>query len=256
MTFDFFNTSNLAFGSKLTKAFNQLDRLCNEAEENIAKILDQQSIFKNYAYRNYQVPVPTKGTSACRTNELFSVIYGEVFIRNLFWDTSTNQLVVDIVKHDKSTNRVSAMSGKTKIRKGYAYCTYASSNTKMNQTIRFSEERESKSNEVFLFGFFIDENDNSVTLTDSLDNLNLYPQDFTQYSTLTKGSTITLPYTAKTYECVALTSNPDRVELYKNGTLIFSGTCWNTKTHIVLYLKPNDKLTGTVGTAFKISYNS
>ena len=39
MTFDFFNTSNLAFGSKLTKAFNQLDRLCNEAEENIAKIL-------------------------------------------------------------------------------------------------------------------------------------------------------------------------------------------------------------------------
>lgn len=256
MTFDFFNTSSLAFGSKLTKAFNQLDRLCNEAEENIAKILDQQSIFRNYVHRNYQVPVPTKGTAACRTNELFNVIYGEIFIRNLFWDTSTNQLVVDIVRHDKTTNRVSAMSGETKIRKGYAYCTYASSNTKMNQTIRFSEEKESKSNEVFLFGFFVDENDNSVTLTDSLDNLNLYPQDFTQYSTLTKGSTITLPYTAKTYECVALTSTPDRVELYKNGTLIFSGTCWNTKTHIVLYLKPNDKLTGTVGASFKISYNS
>lgn len=60
MTFDFFNTSNLAFGSKLTKAFNQLDRLCNEAEENIAKFLNQQSIFRDYVHRNYQVPVPTR----------------------------------------------------------------------------------------------------------------------------------------------------------------------------------------------------
>lgn len=255
MTFEFFNTSNLAFGSKLTKAFNQLDRLCKEAEDNIQKVLSQQDIFKDYVYRNYQVPAPTKGAAACRTNELFAVIYGEVFIRNLFWDTDDNQLKVDVVRHDKSTNRVSAMSGKTSLKKGYAYSTYATSNAQMNREIRFSETQDAKSNEILLFGFFVD-NDNSVTLTDSLDNLNLYPQDFTQYSNLSKGSTITLPYTAKTYECIVVTSNPGTLELIKNGTTIFKGEAGNTKSHVVLYLKPNDVLKGTIGKAFKVNYNS
>lgn len=256
MTFDFFNTSNLAFGSKLTNAFNQLNRMCSESEDNIQKILNQQDVFKQYTYNNYQVPTPTRPQSACRTNELFMVLRGQTVIRDLYFDNNQNGLIVSVLKHDSNTNKITVMTGSTNLREGYAYCAMANSNAQMNKTIEFTEKKETKQDKQFLFGFFLDSSTNAVCLTDSLDTLNLYPQDFTQYTSISKGSDVTLPYTSKAYECICCVGpNGGIFNVSKNGVKIYGGNCLNTRVHAIVYVKPDDVITGTVERAFKINYN-
>lgn len=256
MTFDFFNTSNLAFGSKLTNTFNQLNKMCSESEDNIQKILNQQDIFNQYTYNNYQVPAPTRPQSACRTNELFMVLRGQAIIRDLYFDSNQNELIVSILKHDSNTNKITVMTGSTDLREGYAYCAIANSNAQMNKTIEFTAKKETKQDKQFLFGFFLDSGTNAVCLTDSLDTLNLYPQDFTQYTSISKGSDITLPYTSKAYECICCVGpNGGTFNVSKNGVKIYGGNCLNTRVHAIVYVKPDDVITGTVEHAFKINYN-
>ena len=48
MSFDFFNTSLLAFGSKLYAAFVTLDALIREAESNVNQVISDQAIFNEY----------------------------------------------------------------------------------------------------------------------------------------------------------------------------------------------------------------
>ena len=51
MTFDFFNTSDLAFGGKLTSAFKQLFNKCKQAEDNIDSVLEKQAIYSDYLFK-------------------------------------------------------------------------------------------------------------------------------------------------------------------------------------------------------------
>ena len=53
MSFDYFNTSYLAFGQKLYSAFATLDSLAKEAKLNIDKIMTYQSLFDDYLNKNY-----------------------------------------------------------------------------------------------------------------------------------------------------------------------------------------------------------
>ena len=67
MTFEFFNTSNLAFGSKLTSAFKTLDDMAQRSSNNINTLLSDLEFYEQYLDRNYRVPAPTTGTMAART---------------------------------------------------------------------------------------------------------------------------------------------------------------------------------------------
>ena len=83
MTFDFFNTSDLAFGGKLTSAFKQLFNKCKQAEDNIDSVLEKQSIYSDYFFKNYIVGEPTNASSPCRTNEILNIIKnkkGNIFV--------------------------------------------------------------------------------------------------------------------------------------------------------------------------------
>lgn len=74
MTFDFFNTSDLAFGGKLTSAFKQLFNKIEQAEDNIDSVLERQAIYSDYFFKNYIVGEPTNATNPCRTNEILNII--------------------------------------------------------------------------------------------------------------------------------------------------------------------------------------
>ena len=83
MTFDFFNTSDLAFGGKLTSAFKQLFNKCKQAEDNIDSVLEKQSIYSDYFFKNYIVGEPTNASNPCRTNEILNIIKnkkGNIFV--------------------------------------------------------------------------------------------------------------------------------------------------------------------------------
>lgn len=74
MTFDFFNTSDLAFGGKLTSAFKQLFNKVGQAEDNINSVLEKQAIYSDYFFKNYIVGEPTNATQPCRTNEILDIV--------------------------------------------------------------------------------------------------------------------------------------------------------------------------------------
>lgn len=83
MTFDFFNTSDLAFGGKLTSAFKQLFNKCKQAEDNIDSVLEKQAIYSDYFFKNYIVGEPTNASNPCRTNEILNIIKnkkGNIFV--------------------------------------------------------------------------------------------------------------------------------------------------------------------------------
>lgn len=252
MPFDFFNTSALAFGTKLTSAFTQLDNLRKNAQRNIDDILEAQDIFQEVIGRNYQVPAPVKPTSACRTNEIFAIIENKVYIRSL--GIVNNVFKVDIEKLDSLTNRVTAASGETDLREGYVFVKLAISNEEMNKQIRFSKKNDKESSETLLFGFIIDEDD-KVTLRNDYSYLELYPQDYTQYRTIEKGDNITLPYIATDYCCICVVGNVNWIEVKKNNKVILSGSGNRAVRHAIIYLKPGDEVSGTYSKAFRLKYN-
>ena len=74
MTFDFFNTSLLAFGDKLTTAFTQLENLMAETNKHLDNLISNQAIWQLYKDRAYEVPVPTKPTNAVRVKDCLEIL--------------------------------------------------------------------------------------------------------------------------------------------------------------------------------------
>ena len=256
MSFDFFNTSLLAFGSKLTAAFSTLSNGAKYAVENIDKALSELEYYQQYINKNYRVPVPTRAGMAVRTNEIFDVIDEFVDIKELKYDN--NLLSVEVTYFTSSTHRVTNAIGSTELKEGYAYVVPAVSNTRMTKTIRFSDTEDRKGNETLLFGFRIDDNGNIFLRGDLRSTLRLFPQDATQYTSLSKGSTITFPYTAKGYECVCCVGYNNNIDVKVNGETIIKGIgggVYENTNHAILYLKKGDVVTGNINYGFKINYN-
>lgn len=116
MTFDFFNTSNLAFGGKLTTAFKQLFNQVEQAQDNIDSVLERQAIYSEYLFKNYIVGQPTNGSNPCRTNEILNLVKDINYIGDIDITFSGNNentadtLVVNANVYDKTLNIVSKVS--------------------------------------------------------------------------------------------------------------------------------------------------
>lgn len=116
MTFDFFNTSNLAFGGKLTTAFKQLFNQVEQAKDNIDSVLERQAIYAEYLFKNYIVGQPTNGSNPCRTNEILNLVKGINYIGDIDItfsgdnNNTSDTLVVNANVYDKSLNIVSKIS--------------------------------------------------------------------------------------------------------------------------------------------------
>ncbi len=116
MTFDFFNTSDLAFGGKLTSAFKQLFNKTEQAEDNIDSVLERQAIYSDYFFKNYIVGGPTNATQPCRTNEILNLIKNvndAIDVNILFAaanSTDDDILTINANVYDKTLNIVSKIT--------------------------------------------------------------------------------------------------------------------------------------------------
>lgn len=258
MSFDFFNTSNLAFGKKLAAAFKNLDGLTREAENNLEQLYQDLRIYKQYVNRNYPIPRPAKPDMGCRTNELYDLIDERLFIFNNV-SFSSNKLNIDVIIYNTDTNRITHATGNTTIKNGTCYYKESTSNNNPDTTLVFGSENVFNGGQVdnsrgtVLFSYRVDEL-NNLNIQGDNSKLNVIPLDFTQYSSLAKGASITLPYTAKEPECVCIIGKMNNIQIKKNGKVICQGYGYDNKRYCITYLKKGDKVEGSYSSAFKINY--
>lgn len=256
MSFDFFNPSNLAFGSKLSAAFTQLNSLADAAEENLAKVYEIQSTLSQFDRKNYVVPKPSKPTSPCRTNEAFDLLNDTSVIVNKL-EYTNSKLEVDINLFNRTNNRLTKGTGSTTLTKGYCYVKPATSNQKPDRELSFDKDLVFDKGDL-LFQYEIDSS-NNVILIGNLNDICCYPSNGNVYTSLSKGETLSFTngvYTAKGYECVCLIGYENNIQVILNGRVILQGYGSMMKRHCILYLKPNDEIRGSIESGFIINYNS
>lgn len=253
MPYDFFNTSNLAFGKRLTAAFSSLNDLADSAEDNLAQVFADQEIFQQYINRNYLVPLPTRPDAACRADEIYNVIDEKNFLTNISY--SNGKFTVGINYFNNNTNKMTIGYGTTDIKEGSCYMIESISNSDPLKEIKFYDiDDNSYRAGTWLFDYRID-NRGYININGNSSFLNIKPFDSTQYSSMSRGSTVSLPYTSKDYECICVVGNKNNIDVKLNNTRVFYGTGDLCVRHCIIYTKPNDVISGTASTAFKVYYN-
>lgn len=255
MSFDFFNTSHLAFGSKLTYAFNELEKQLSIAENKVEKIREYLEIINQYSGRNYRVPQPDSAESPVRTNELFDIFNDKkASIQYFYYDNSTQSLNLKVLLYDQNNNVMTMASGSTTLKEGYCYVKKAITNNSSNKTLTFVPEKDSKQG-TLLFRYNIGSN-NQINITEMGSDIQLEQGDECGYSRMSKGSNITFPYTASGYECICVVGQNDNTNVTLNGRTIAKGGGYNMKRHVILYLKNGDVVSGSgITSGFKINYS-
>lgn len=256
MSFDFFNPSNLAFGSKLTAAFTQLNSLADAAEENLAKVFEIQDTLSQFDKKNYIVPKPSKPASPCRTNEIFDLLNDVSTIINKL-EYKEGRLTIDLNIFNRTNNRITKATGSTSKTKGFCYVKPATSNQKPNREITFTDDLDFSSGNL-LFQYEIDSSGNVILVGDT-SNICCFPSNGNVYISISKGESLNFKngtYTAKEYECVCLVGYKNNIQVILNGRVILQGYGSMMKRHCILYLKPDDEIRGSIESGFRINYNS
>lgn len=256
MTFDNFNAGKLAFGKKITSAFNTLDELLNATVSRVDDITKNTEYYLQFVNNNYSAPKPTKPTMPIRTDEFLEVLDQRNNIRILAWDGS--KFNVSMVVFNKATQRCTRLTGSTTIKEGYAIALLSQSLTNLDADIRFSKTENPTNTETVLFQYRID-NNGYVHIIDSQDYFGCYPYDDSHYYDVQVGQKLSVPYTSNDYECVVGTvrnAGDNWENLYLNGKLIYGHQrCRQIREqHFILYLKPNDKITGDVLRMYRVKY--
>lgn len=259
MSFDYFNTSNLAFGVKLTKAFMTLDTLYNEASANVAQVEKDQQIFNEYINRNYQVPRPTQLGNPCRSDELFNIVNDkEVYLSRLEYKDGT--VYIEGVIFKRSTNRITKFTGSDTLEEAYVYYRVSNSNAKPDTELDFEEEEVGDSDDLLL-QYRID-SEGHINLIYDVSNLSLVPYDTSQYISMSKGETLATnseDFTSEDYQCVCIVGKENQLMVYLNDDWIMGNKESHNyvgKHNCILYIKPDDEITGTYSKIFRVNYNT
>lgn len=165
MPFDFFNLSNLAFGSKLTMAFTQLENLVKEAANHIGVLLRDIRVYAQYLNRNYQIGAPVNEDDAVRADELYSLISEKVIVNEISY--VGRELYIDCIVFNTNTGRITKVSGYTTLTSGYCYFDYAISNSDTFRDARFFSDKNS-SHGVELFSFTTNTSAKTASITWSI----------------------------------------------------------------------------------------
>lgn len=259
MSFEYFNNSHLAFGSKLTRAFKQLEKLMNDAEGNILSYVSDLDVLGEYINRNYRVPRPVTETSAVRAAEIFDVINDNYYIKEASYKDGIFRLSLNYF--NRGTNRFTIASGSTDINEGYAYVKPSMSNSNPASEIIFSE-KENNSSGYCIFKYRID-SQGFINIEDgSSDIITFKIGDYDYENNISFGDQITLPYTATDYCCVcvigrktSVSNNEYSLSISVNGQYICSSYGTIHKNSGFVYLKPEDILSSEVyADAYLINY--
>lgn len=255
MSFDFFNTSYLAFGSKLYAAFVTLENLVKEAEDNLKQVKSDQAIYDEYLNKNYQVPKPASSSAPCRVDELFDIVNDKpVYIRKLQYVDGV--LSVDVGLFNRSNNRITRLIGSTGAKSGYCYySSEAVSNTNPERELQFVDDI-SKVKGTVLFEYRIDSS-NVINIIGSVSSLFLIPSDISPYTSMSLGERVATigSYTTQDYECLCIIGKENDILVNLNGTTILKGQGRNDVRHCIVYAKKGATISGTYAEIYRINYN-
>lgn len=255
MSFDFFNSSNLAWGNKLSAAFNSLNNLADTALDNLVQVASDLEYYSQFLNRNYACPKPYRADMPARSDEVFNFVKDIAPISTLL--IMDGNFHISLTKYNDTTGKITNAYGWTKLTEGYAFVVPAASNNSPQREIRFSTSDKSEPNEILLFQFRIDYDKEEIYLVGDISELKVNPCDCTQYRSMSIGEDVMLPYTAESYEVVCISTRyGERGEITLNGQTILKDNTSKNQEHAILYLKKGDKLNGTnISKTFKINYN-
>lgn len=255
MGFDFFNTSHLAFGSKLTQAFQELEKQASITEDSLRVVQEYLNLGNVYNNRNYRVAFPAELTSPVRTNELFDILDNcQSYIRELSYKDGT--INVSVVLYDQLNNIVTNATGNTSnVLEGYCYVRKAGSNSKTDKDIQFLT-KESKSAGILLFRYRVDAY-GRLQIKDINDCMIITPGDDTEYTTLVQsGEFSESSHKATEFEGVLIVHEGMQAnQTILNGQQVYAGYAPNNRVPGILYLKPGDVLSkGRISNCIKFHY--
>lgn len=159
MPFEFFNTSYLAFGDRLTKAFRNLAGMLDELDESISQLEQDMAYVNNFIGRNYIVPTPSTNTSPVQGKQIFDVFSLNVCLIN---DISINEdggINVEVKYFNKNscifTNATGSSNG---MKWGWAILTPSKTNSRIDRDITFTQDLSASQRSDVLFKFYIEKN--------------------------------------------------------------------------------------------------
>lgn len=247
MSFDFFNTSHLAFGSKLTRAFRLLESIANDAEEHISNLEPVFEYYKQYVSRNYRVPVPQEETNAVQAGQLYDLINDDIIIKELKHEN--NSLSVALCRINRDTDRITVATGTTDLKEGYAYFKPSVSNSNFESSIEFKEDETTGAGEL-AFKFRID-NQNKINIDLSKNCIiPVIPKDAGHLESATLQQIGRTNYTATDYEAIVAIGNVPQIGFQNqsglrvkvNGEWVTYNVNRNYAPYTCIYLKPGDVL--------------
>ena len=105
MTYDYFNTSYLAFGDKLKKAFKSLGSLLDNGYKKVDSLSMQLSFIGNYLDKNYQVINPNNEDDPCNCDTIYKLLRNNP-ISTVFISLPVSQVVCASIVGPKSSSRM------------------------------------------------------------------------------------------------------------------------------------------------------
>lgn len=139
MTYNYFNTSMLAFGLNLTNAFKSLGRKLDGLNTNLEVVKNSINENAKYDKTNYPVAAPTRVDAAVRSNELYDLLDKVAIVIKNF-SLNNDVLTVEANLFEPQRNRLTCLSGNTEVAQpGKYWVLYKPSldNNKPEKTIFF-----------------------------------------------------------------------------------------------------------------------
>lgn len=180
MTFNYFNTSYLAFGSKLKKAFKSLGGLLDNGYKKLDSLTYQLNFINSYIGKNYQVDNPNKGTDPCNCNTIYKVLGNNPIVGlDIEKNESNDGIKVDLIYFDRINNKLCTASNSSKnLPNGIAYLIPSSINNNFNGEIRFVNQDTSNvpaTNAIKLFDYDLVKDENLIVLSNLSQYIELVP---------------------------------------------------------------------------------
>lgn len=187
MTFDYFNTSYLAFGDKLKKTFKSLGGLLDSGYSKFDSLSNQLSFISNYLNKNYQVQNPIDGDSPCNCGTIYKVLSNSP-LGNLTIDPYSSGnlkgIQISLTFFNPVTNKLCFVDGAVsstedkEIISGSAFLIPSVLNNNFTGKIVFFKSDEDKilsSNSIKLFDFNYISEENNIVLNNVSDYINVIP---------------------------------------------------------------------------------
>ncbi len=210
MPFDFFNTSYLAFGDKITRAFRTLGEELDNANKNIEFLQSQLDYINRYTNRNYEVPIPTSSAKATQGQQLYNIFKDTTLLIKEMAINEDGGITLNVVRYNPNNHIYTEGTGDSgDLDWGWAILAQARSNNNRNRTIEFVQT-EPVSNKLFKFRI----ENGRINISELADYVNIYPSNYCGHYKDVTLTAVDNPHTSTGYETVVTESDVVRFNYY------------------------------------------